>query len=120
MRDADREIAHALQIVIDFDGGGHQTQISRERSLQGEKADGHVINFDFELVDAGFIFDNLLGQLLIFIDNALYAAINGAFNQRAHFKELALELFEFLFIMSQIKLRSILLNIGCQPNRPVT
>ena len=62
LRDVDRQVAHALQVVVDLDGGGDEAQIPRHGLVQRQQAGGEIVDLDLHLVDARFVPQDLFGQ----------------------------------------------------------
>ena len=47
--DVDRQIAHALQVGVDLEGGDDQAQIGRHGLLQRQQVDGELVDLDFHV-----------------------------------------------------------------------
>src|SRR5579884_2702725 len=56
---ADRQVSHSFEIVIDFDGGRNEAQIGGHRLFKSQQAHSHIINLDFHLVHTRLIFKDL-------------------------------------------------------------
>jgi len=94
--DVDDEIAHALEIAVDFDGGGQETEVAGDGLVERGEANGNLIDFDVELVDA--IFDGpdftRVGRPSSFFNSGDGGGDSG-FNEATHFEQAALEVGEF-------------------------
>ena len=87
LRNAHRKITHSFEIIVDLDRRRHQPEISRQRRLQSEQADRHVVDLNLELVDPAFVAQHLLREIFILLDNALHTSIHRALDKRAHLQK---------------------------------
>src|SRR5208337_530230 len=90
-------IPHALQVVVDFDGGGNKPQVGRHGLNPGQKAGGQLVDIDLHAVDSGFVLQDLLRRHLILFNERLDAAVNGVLHQPAHFQQAVSEVIKFFF-----------------------
>ena len=85
----DGQIAHALQIGVDFERGDNQAQVGCHYLLGRQQVDGELVDFHLEFVDARFVPKDLLRGAPILLGDRGDAPLNGRFHQRAHFQQLA-------------------------------
>lgn len=91
----DRQISHALQIAVDLDRRGEETQIARHRLVQGEQPCGHLVDFDVEIVDTFLGLPDTAAQPVVAFHQRANAVVDGSLHQAAHFEQLVLQFAEF-------------------------
>jgi len=97
LRDAHGKIAHAFEIGIDFERRNHQAQVGCQGLLGSQQIDRKLVDFHLQSIDARLIVEDLLRRAAVLLGDRGHAALNGRFHQRAHFQQLAFQLFQFLF-----------------------
>ncbi len=119
--DVHREIAHALQVGVDLERRGEEAQVARHGLLQGQQADRQVVDLHLHLVDAGFVAEDLLGQLLGPALTSADAAMDGGFHQRAHLQQLLVAVASSSSVKWRNHVPSVSVPSACRlyPNRPV-
>ena len=63
-RHIDHQIAHALEVAVDFDRGCQEPQVLRDRLMQGGQTHRNLINFDVQLIDSALYGPDFLGWRL--------------------------------------------------------
>ncbi len=74
--EVDGEIAHALEVVIDFQGGDDEADVSIEHFALAEHADGVLVNQDFHFVDARLGEEDLAGETFVAFEQGPKSAID--------------------------------------------
>ena len=87
--------------VLILSAARDQPQIGGHGLLQGEQADGELVDLDLDLVDARLVAENILGRVLVLLHHRADAALDGRFHQRAHLQQLGLKLIQFFYKMAQ-------------------
>src|SRR5579859_591017 len=108
-------VSHALQIVIDLDGGRDKTQVGGHRLLEGEQPRRQVIDLNFHLIDASLVLQRLLRLLLVLLSQRKNAAVNPGLHQAAHFQQALSEIIELLVKVTHVKENSV--DYRQQPGR---
>jgi hypothetical protein len=89
--DVDDEITHALEVAVDFNGGGEEAEVAGDGLVERGEANGNLIDFDIELVDA--ILDRPdftgVGRRSAFLDSG-NAGSDGGFDESTHLEQAAL------------------------------
>jgi hypothetical protein len=86
-RDIDGQVAHALEIIVNFDRRGNETKVDRHGLLQRQQASRQLVDLDFHLVDPRLILLHLSRQRFVLFDEGLDASLNGGLHERAHFQQ---------------------------------
>src|SRR5579859_6562236 len=100
-------VAHALQVIIDLDGGRDKTQVGGHRLLEGEQSCRQVIDLNLHLIDASLVLQRLLRLLLVLLSQRKNAAINPRLHQAAHFQQALSEIIELLVKVTHVKGKSV-------------
>ena len=118
--DVDGQIAHALQVVVDLDDGGDESQVARHGLEQGQHAGGQLVDLNLLLVDQRLVPHHLLGLVFVAIHQRQNAVVDRGLDQAAHFEQFALQLFElFAKMKHRVFLRRAFGSHLVYPKRPV-
>ncbi len=74
--EVDGEIAHALEVVIYFQGGDDEADVGIEHFALAEHADGVLVNQDFHFVDAGLGEEDFAGEAFVAFEQSPEGAID--------------------------------------------
>src|SRR5579862_4462491 len=113
LRDADRQIAHPLQIGVDLQRRDDESQIRRHGLLGRQQIDGELIDLDLDRIDALLVLKDLLGGATVLLRNCGDAALYRSLDQRSHLQELAVELIQLFHEMTY----SFDFHAGCWTHR---
>ena len=112
--DADRQVPHAFEVGVDLEGRNNQPQVGRHGLLKGKQVNGELVDLDFDGVNARFCAENLFGGVAVLLRDRADTALDGGLDDRAHFEQLGLQLFQFFDKVAQDG------QLPNQPKRPVT
>jgi len=113
LRDVDGLIADAFEIVIDARNGQDETQVHGHELVQSEKLNDAIVNFDLQLVDGAFFFEDALGKLLVGIQHGVDGLMDSAFGEAAHPEQ---PLFQFVQISFEVTFHRFLPAACCLQN----
>ena len=89
--DIHREIAHPLQIAVDFEHGDQQPHIARHRLIPGHEGSHEIIQFNLHLVHADLVFDDLASIVFRALQQATDASMDGTRHHVAHYQQVVLK-----------------------------
>ena len=107
------EVADALEVGDDLEGGGDEAQVARRGLAQGEQLEREVVDLDVEPVDRVVALDRDARERAIALGEAAHRLGDLILDEPAHLQQARAELAELALVGS----------IGVQrhqPNRPVT
>ena len=68
MGDVDRQVAHPLQVGVDFQCRDDEAKIARHRLVERQQVDGKRVDLEFDRVDPGFVRENFFRGAAIFLE----------------------------------------------------
>ena len=96
--DVQREVAHALDVACGVQSGHHDAQVGGYRCLQYEQGERLLFGGGAEVVDAGVVGDDLLGQPQVGTQQRASGVVEGFGYQVAHVGETVGESVELLLV----------------------
>ena len=84
LRDVDGLVADTLEIVVDAGNSEDKAEVDGHQLMERQELDDAVVDFELQLVDGVFFFENALGKLFIGFENGMYGLMDGAFGETAH------------------------------------
>ncbi len=114
LRDVDRVVADALQIVGDLGRGDQQAEVSRHGLLSGEQIDHSLLDLELEGVDGAITGDHAGGELAVATQQRVERAAQGILGLARHGQELGLQLRQLVVEVAVGRRGG-----GAHPNRPV-
>src|SRR6266550_5028299 len=100
LRDVDRLVAHALQIVIDTRYGQHKAEVRGHELLKRQQLHHAVVDLNLQLVDGVLFIEHGVSELLIRIEHGVHGLVHGAFSEAAHPEQPLLQLVEVALKMT--------------------
>src|SRR6266404_796020 len=123
LRDVDRLVAHAFQIVIDTRYGQHEAEVRGHKLLQRQQLHHTVIDLNLQLVDGVLFIEHGASELLVRVEHGVDRLVHGAFSQASHPEQPLLQFVEVALKMTFHTLHPLLdCNVAVQrahPKRPV-
>ncbi len=99
LRDVDGEIADALEVGVDLDGGDDGAKIDRHRLIEGQQCEAAAVDLDMELVDRRVAGEHVLHDRGVARDQPLDGGPHAVLGEAAHFQQPPFEMLEFLLKM---------------------
>ena len=96
--DVQREVTHALDVACGVQSGHHDAQVGGYGCLQYEQGERLLFGGGAEVVDAGVVGDDLLGQSQVGTQQRASGVVEGVGHQVAHVGETVGESVELLLV----------------------
>jgi len=96
LRDVDRVVAHALEVVGDLHGGKEEPEIPRHRLLGREQVDDCLLDLELESVERAVSGDDLRGERIVARERSIHGYVQGLLGIGRHGEELCLKLRQFV------------------------
>jgi hypothetical protein len=84
LRDVDGLVTDALEIVVDAGNGKYEAEVDGHQLMERQELHNAVVDFELQLVDGVFFFENALGKLFIGFEDGMHGLMDGAFGETAH------------------------------------
>ena len=97
-------VADAFQVLRHFHAHGHQAQVGGQRRL-GQQLDGHLVDFNFELVNDVVVLAHLQGEVVVALHERLHGIVHGGLGMAGHEQK-----FFPQFLQAQVKMIVHVLN----------
>jgi len=93
--DIDSEIADPFEVVVDFEYGDDETQITGQRLVQSEYFQTFFLDSDLAVVDEIVLGYDLAGQFPALFDQGAECLVGGILDHRRHAQKLFLQVLQF-------------------------
>src|SRR5215813_5825790 len=94
--DVDGQIANALEIRIDLDGGNDRAEVGGHRLVQSEEREASTVDLDMQLVDRFVAVEDTFDDAYFAAHQTLHRRANALFSQATHLEQPTLHGLELL------------------------
>ena len=105
--DVDREVADALEVGVDLDGGDDRAQVGRHRLIERQQREAAAVDLDVQRVERLVAGEHAVDQIAVALDQPLDRQAHLFFGQAAHLEQPRLELFELFLKMPDDAFRRV-------------
>ena len=100
LRDVDRLVADAFQIVIDARNGQHKAEIRGHELLQRQQLHDAVVDLNLQLVDGVLFAEHGESEFIVRFQHRVDGLMHGAFGKVAHPEQPLFQFFEVALKMT--------------------